>query len=74
MCGNTYHSVKNFETDRMVENHIKNSVSQEQNMTFSLNKKILKLYFKDYIFRNYHVLQEITLKVLNFVNFTALSR
>lgn len=74
MCGNTYHSVKNFETDRMVENHIKNSVSQEQNMTFSLNKKILKLYFKDCIFRNYHVLEEITLKVLNFVNFTALSR
>ena len=39
MCGNTSHSVKNFETDRMIENHIKNSVSQEQNMTFSLNKK-----------------------------------
>ena len=62
MCGNTYHSVKIFETDRMIENHIKNSVSQEQNMTFLLNKKILKLYIKDYIFRDYHTLEEITFK------------
>ena len=50
-----------FEADGIVWD-TKRCISQEQNVTFPWNKKIVKLHRKDYIFRSYHFLAEVTLK------------
>ena len=39
-------------------------ISEGWNMTFTWNKKILKLCLKDYIFRSYQFLVEVTFKTL----------
>ena len=48
LCANTHHE----ETFSKVDGNIKNWISQEQTMTISWNKKMLKLYLKDYSFRS----------------------
>ena len=51
-CANTYHDVTTFEVDKILRKH-----------DFSLKQKILKLTLKDCIFKNYHFLVKVTLKV-----------
>ena len=51
-CANTYHDVTTFEVDKILTEH-----------DFSLKQKILKLTLKDCLFKNYHFLVEVTLKV-----------
>ena len=50
---NGHHDNTILEVDEMVLN-VGNLIYQEQVMSFSRNKKILKLFLKDYIFRSYH--------------------
>ena len=49
-CTNTHHNTTNFEVSGMVLK-IKSWISQEQNMNFAWNRKILKFYLKDYTFK-----------------------
>ena len=48
-CCTMYHVIATVEDNEMVWNWI----SQEQNMTFSWNKRIFKLYLKEYFYRHY---------------------
>ena len=62
---NTHHGVTTFEADGMVQN-TNNSISREENITFILIKVILELGIKDYIFRSYHFLVEVTFKYASY--------
>ena len=47
----------------MVQN-MKNWISQERDMALPWNKKDIKLWIEDYIFRSYGILGEVTFKII----------
>ena len=61
LCTKTYNYIITFEDDRMVEENTKNVISQERNLTFRWNQKIviIKSYLKNYIFSSYYFLSEV---------------